>query len=52
MVRRFPTFFYGESEIEVVKDYVYLGVTMNYNNTFFKAMRKQLDQGRRHNFQC
>ena len=50
MVRRFPTFVYGESEIEVVKDYVYLGVTMNYNNTFLKAMRKQLDQGRKAQF--
>ena len=50
MIRRFPTFFYGENEIEVVKDYVYLGVTMNYNNTFSKAIRKQLDQGRKAQF--
>jgi len=49
-VRRFPTFYYGDSIVEVVSDYVYLGVTMNYNNTFVKAMRKQLDQGRKAQF--
>ena len=36
-VRRFPTFKYGTDTIEVVSDYVYLGVTMNYNNKFVKA---------------
>ena len=49
-VRRFPTFHFGDSIIEVVSDYIYLGVTMNYNNMFLKAIRKQLDQGRKTQF--
>ena len=46
-VKRYPIFSYGDDIIEVVSEYVYLGVTMNYNNEFVKAMRKQLDQGRK-----
>ena len=42
-VKRCLTSSYGDDIIEVVSDYVYLGVTMNYNNEFVKAMRKQLD---------
>ena len=49
-VRRFPTFKYGHHIIEVVSDYIYLGVKMNYNNHFAKAMKKQLDQGRKAQF--
>ena len=32
--------------IKVVNDYVYLGVTTNYDNKFATVTRKQLDQGR------
>ena len=49
-VRCFPKFYCGNSIIEVVSDYIYLGVTMNYNNRFLKAIRKQLDQGRKAQF--
>ena len=49
--KRYLTFSYGDDKIEVVIDSVYLGVTMNYNNEFVKAMTKQLDQGR-HSFLC
>ena len=49
-VRRFTTFKYGCDIIEVVSDYVYLGVKMNFTNTFTKAMKKQLDQGCRAQF--
>ena len=49
-VRRFTTFKYGCDIIEVVSDYVYLGVKINFDNTFAKAMKKQLDQGRRAQF--
>ena len=49
-VKRYPIFSYGDDIIEVVSEYVYLGVTMNYNNEFVKAMRKQLDQGRKAQF--
>ena len=48
--RRFPTFKYGHHIIEVVIDYIYYGVKMNYNKHFAKAMKKQLDQGRRAQF--
>ena len=34
--RRFSSFIYGFDVIEVVSDYVYLGITMNYNNMFDK----------------
>ena len=49
-VKKYPVFNYGDSIIEVVNDYVYLGVTINYDNKFAKAIRKQLDQGRRAQF--
>ena len=49
-VKRYPISSYGDDIIEVVSDYVYLGVTMNYINEFVKAMRKQLDQGRKAQF--
>ena len=49
-VRKYPSFTYGKETIEVVSDYVYLGVTMNYNNKLAKAIRKQLDQARRAQF--
>ena len=48
--RRFTTFTYGCKIIEVVSDCVCLGVKMNFNNTFAKSMKKQLDQGRRAHF--
>ena len=40
-VKRFPNFTYGNNIIEVVSDYVYLGVEMNYDNKFAKAIRNQ-----------
>ena len=49
-VRRFSSFKYGFDVIEVVSDYVYIGITMNYNNKFDKTMKKQLDQGRKAQF--
>ena len=49
-VRRFTAFKYGCDIIEVVSDYVYFGVKMNFNNTFANALKKQLDQGRRAQF--
>ena len=35
-VRRIPTFHYGCNVVEVVSEYVYLGITMNYNNSMKK----------------
>ena len=45
-VKRFPTFIYGDNTIKVVSDYIYLGITMNFNNKFNKAIKK-LVQGRK-----
>ena len=49
-VRRIPTFHNSTHVVEVASDYVYLGITINYNNKFEKAIRKQLDQGRKAQF--
>ena len=38
--------------IDVINDYVYLGVTMCYDNTFAKGIWSQLEQGRREPFSC
>ena len=46
-VRKYPKFKFGDSTINVASDYVYLGVSFNYNNKFQKALKKQLDQARR-----
>ena len=39
-VRNIPMFKYGSSTIEVVSEYVYLGVTMMYSNKYARAMKK------------
>ena len=46
-VRKFTPFKFGETTIEVVEDYVYLGTTFNYNGTFHKARAKQARQARK-----
>jgi hypothetical protein len=46
-VRKYPNFTYGGQNLEVVDDYVYLGVTINYNGRFKKAMIKQQTQATR-----
>ena len=46
-VRKAPTFLFGGDEICVCDDYVYLGTTFNYNNSFKKAINKQVSQARR-----
>ena len=42
-----PSFQLNNQTLSVVDDYVYLGVTFNYNNKFRKAQKKQLNQARR-----
>ena len=49
-VRRIPTFHYDTHVVEVDSDYAYLGITINNNNKYEKATRKQLDQGRKAHF--
>ena len=44
------TFHYKYNIVEIINNYVYLDITMNYNNKYEKVMRKQLDQGRKAQF--
>ena len=46
-VQRHPDFIFGDSTLEVVPDYVYLGTTLNYNGRFNKAIDKQVKQAKR-----
>jgi len=46
-VRKYPQFYFGDMVIKVVDDYVYLGITFNYNGLFHKAINKQVGQARR-----
>ena len=46
-IRKIPSFQLNNQTLSVVDDYVYLGVTFNYNNKFCKAQTKQLNQARR-----
>ena len=41
-VSKHITFLFGGNPVEVVPEYVYLGVVMNYNNKFSKAIQKQI----------
>ena len=46
-VRRIPEFVYGGDKLEVVDDFVYLGVRFNYNGNFKQAISKQVTQARK-----
>ena len=46
-VRKHPNFRFGNSCIDVVEDFDYLGVKFNYNNKFKKGINKQINQARR-----
>ena len=41
-VRKHVKFLFDGKEVEVVDDYVYLGIKMNYNNSMNKAIQKQI----------
>uniref|UniRef100_A0ABM0MA50 RNA-directed DNA polymerase from mobile element jockey-like n=1 Tax=Saccoglossus kowalevskii TaxID=10224 RepID=A0ABM0MA50_SACKO len=45
-VKKYPAFKFGNETIEVTFDYIYLGITFNYNNKFRKAICKQTNQAR------
>ena len=49
-IRRYKSFVFGDTTIDVVDDYVYLGTTFNYNGTFNKAKAKQVLQAKKANF--
>ena len=46
-VRNYPKFYIGNDEVQVNEDYVYLGVTFNFNGSFRKAISKQISQARK-----
>ena len=46
-VRIHPVFKFGEEIVDVVDDYIYLGVTFNYNGSFKKAIAKQIMQAKK-----
>ena len=45
-IRKHKSFKFGNARIDVVHDYVYLGVTFNYNGTFHRAKAKQVIQAK------
>ena len=46
-VKKYPIFKIGDNIVEVKPDYVYLGVTFNYDGSFKKAIEKQITQARK-----
>ena len=46
-IRKYKNFTFAGEKIEVVREYVYLGVTMTYNNKFTSAIERQLTLGRK-----
>ena len=44
--RRIPEFTFGNTKIDVVDDYTYLGVIFQFNGKFKKAINKQVSQAR------
>ena len=48
-VRKHIKFAFDGTELEVVDHYTYLGVTFNYNNTFYKSLERQISQAKKSN---
>ena len=46
-VTKFPAFLFGHDIVEVVSEYVYLGVKFFYNASFLPSINKQVSQARR-----
>ena len=49
-VRKHIKFALDGTELEVVDQYTYLGVTFNYNNTFYKSIERQISQAKKSMF--
>ena len=47
LAKSLPTWTFGPHNLEVVSDYVYLGIVFNFNGKFTKAINKQVLQARR-----
>ena len=41
-VRSYPEFVFGTEKLDVVDEYVYLGVAFNYNGNYKKMLAKQI----------
>ena len=50
LITKYKSFDFGNNIVDVVKDYVYLGTTFNYNGTFNKAKNKQVLQAKKATF--
>ena len=46
-VRKHIKFAFDGTELEVIDQYTYLGVTFNYNNTFYKSIERQISQAKK-----
>ena len=46
-VRKHIKFAFDGTELEVVDQYTYLGVTFNYNNTFYKSIARQISHAKK-----
>ncbi len=46
-ISNIPVFTFGESQIDVVDDYNYLGIVFNYNGNFNKNNKARYDQARK-----
>ena len=46
-IRKYRSFRFGDSTVDVVEDYIYLGTKFNYNGKFYKAKAKQVLQARK-----
>ena len=46
-VRKHCHFKFGDSKIDVVYEYVYLGIMFNYNTNFYKAIDRQISKAKR-----
>ena len=46
-MQNYPAFLFGHKIVQVVDDYVNLGIKFNYNGSFNKAISKQVLQGKK-----
>ena len=46
-IRKKPTFKFGDDQLEICDDYIYLGTQFNFNGSFTKAQNKQITQARK-----
>ena len=47
IIKENKKWFYDNCELEIVDEFNYLGLLLNYNGNFTKAQQKLADQGRK-----